>query len=265
MADRFKTFPRTRGIGSRDEILYFEQMGFATWPALEVECFEGWELRFADGFTGRSNSVQVLDSTPGEPAELIARIAHCERRYRERGLSPRFKLTAAAQPEELDRLLAERGYLRLAPTRVQTIGLGDGLCSPDPTVRVETRLDPAWIEVTTRLNGLTQSAASTWRAIVERIERPLFASIGVGVDSEAVGLGVLYQGWLFMGAIATALPARGRGNATALVGTLLARAQQSGAQGGWLQVTEDNPGGLALYERLGFQDVYGYWYRALAP
>ena len=45
----------------RDEILRFERMGFAAWPAFEVERFQGWEMRFADGFTGRSNSVQVLE------------------------------------------------------------------------------------------------------------------------------------------------------------------------------------------------------------
>lgn len=265
MEHRFKARSRTSDAATRDEILYFERMGFATWPALEVESFEGWELRFADGFTGRSNSVQALESAPGGPAQLIARIAHCERRYRERGLSPRFKLTAAVRPEELEQLLAERGYLRLSPTRVQAIELGDTPCPPDPRVRLETRLDPAWIEATTRLNRLTRAAVSTWRAIVERIERPLFASIGIGAGTEAVGLGALQQDWLFLGAIATAQSARGRGNATALVRALLAGAQQSGARGGWLQVTEDNRAGLALYARLGFQDVYGYWYRALAP
>ena len=248
---------------ARAETLRFERMGFAVWPAFEVETHEGWELRFADGFTGRSNSVQVLESVPADSAQVVSRIARCEQRYRERGLPPRFKLTESAQPAGLDELLAERGYARRSPTRVQAIEL-DGSPRPcDRAVGVATRIDPAWLAAASRLNQLTVATVSTWGAIVERIERPLCASIGSGSSTEAVGLGAIHDGWLFLGAIATAPSARGRGHATALVEALLAHAQQSGAQGGWLQVTQDNPAGLALYRRLGFRDVYGYWYRAL--
>ena len=44
------------GITSR--IINIERSAGVAWPALREEVLDGWRLRFADGFTRRSNSVQ---------------------------------------------------------------------------------------------------------------------------------------------------------------------------------------------------------------
>ena len=247
----------------RSRIEEFERRGFASWPAFETHELGGWELRAAGGLTGRSNSVQLLASEPATRAELDARIDRCEAFYRERGQPVRFKLTEAACPDGIDERLAELGYARRSPTRVQAAELGSVPLVPAGDVRIEVRCSGAWLEATARLNDVPADFRETWRGIVGRIERLICASVGVGGEIQAVGLGSLDDGWLFMGAIATAPQARGRGLARQLVTALLAHAAGCGAVGGWLQVTEDNEPGLALYRRLGFDDVYGYWYRVL--
>ena len=42
---------------------------------------------------------------------------------------------------------------------------------------------------------------------------------------------------------------------------LLDWAKRKGAQVAYLQVMLNNPPALHMYERLGFQEVYQYWYR----
>ena len=89
-----------------DRALRIEQASLRAWPALEDSDFDGWRLRFANGYTRRANSV-----TPLGPSRLALtdKVVTCERLYSERGLPTIFRLTPFAPPE-LDGLLAQRGY-----------------------------------------------------------------------------------------------------------------------------------------------------------
>ena len=62
-----------------------------------------------------------------------------------------------------------------------------------------------------------------------------------------------YDGWV--------VRYRQQGYATALISQIVAWARQMGATDAALQVQGDNPAARALYARLGFQEVYHYWYR----
>jgi hypothetical protein len=99
-----------------------EEYSLSAWPALQTIYYDGWVLRFADGYTRRANSV-----SPIYPSTLDAmeKIAHCEQVYRQRGQKVVFKVNGAAQPVELDRLLEECGYRSDAHTSVQTVDLFD--------------------------------------------------------------------------------------------------------------------------------------------
>jgi len=242
-------------------VLEFERHGFATWPALETESLGGWQLRFADGHTGRSNSVQPLDFVGSGDVE--AQIDECEGRYRARGLPPRFKLTELACPSDLDERLAARGYARVAATRVRSLEFAtDGMpLEADSRVQITVSTSQQWLELSARLNSIPASERSARDRMLGRIERPLYAFGGRRDRHQAVGLGALNDGWLFLGSIAVAKPARRAGLGRAVTATLMAHARGTGARGAWLQVTEDNVSALALYERIGFRDRYGYWYR----
>ena len=54
---------------------------------------------------------------------------------------------------------------------------------------------------------------------------------------------------------------RRQGYGTALLYRIFAWAQQFGATNAALQVQADNAPARALYARLGFREVYRYWYR----
>src|SRR5947208_1902118 len=101
-------------------IRFVEELALNAWPCLQTIYYDGWLLRFADGYTRRANSVNPLYTSS---IDLGAKIRYCEETYRSRGRDTVFKLTSAAQPENLDSILAEHGYREEALTSVQTLDL----------------------------------------------------------------------------------------------------------------------------------------------
>src|ERR1700730_7737001 len=93
-----------------------EEAGLNSWPALQQLLFDGWLLRFAQGYTKRANSV-----TPLYPSLLPAeeKIARCEHLYKENQLPAIFRLLSfSGESQQLDQLLAQRGYSVLDRTLV---------------------------------------------------------------------------------------------------------------------------------------------------
>src|SRR5262245_60336589 len=101
----------------RASVLEIEDVAFRAWPAAEVIELSGWRLRFTYGVTRRANS--VWPNALRDTVALEERIAAVEAFAAERGIPPSFQLTAAAQPSELDAVLAARGYEVDAPVIVK--------------------------------------------------------------------------------------------------------------------------------------------------
>jgi hypothetical protein len=66
-----------------------EELSFDSWPALHTMLYDGWVLRFANGFTKRSDSVSPLHSSTFYVHE---KIQYCEMGYKNRGLEAVFKI-----------------------------------------------------------------------------------------------------------------------------------------------------------------------------
>ena len=235
----------------------------ACWPAFKEQWWEGWLLRFADGYSRRSNSVYPLASAPGE---LQARVAACEEIFRGEGFTPTFRMTGFQGPAGLDALLAQRHYERIAPTFVLHRRLTDW--SPPPIARLMIDEEPIeeWSAAFAALSEMSSNRAATHRAIAAGAPSPRYPAVGRREGrTVACGLSVLTDGFCGIFDVVTAPAERRQGYGSALMLALLSWAQAQGAPDAFLQVVESNRPALRLYEKLGFAVCYEYWYRVLSP
>ncbi|MEA3309760.1 MAG: hypothetical protein U9Q70_09655 [Chloroflexota bacterium] len=75
-----------------------EEVSLNSWPALQQILFDGWVLRFSEGYTKRANSVNPLFASS---LDVEVKIDTCERLYAERGLPTVFRLTPFSSPAGL--------------------------------------------------------------------------------------------------------------------------------------------------------------------
>jgi ribosomal protein S18 acetylase RimI-like enzyme len=84
----------------------------------------------------------------------------------------------------------------------------------------------------------------------------------VAKDGEpaAVGLGVAERGWLGIFCVITFSKFRRQGLASQVMRGLAEWGKTVEVEQVYLQVMENNPPALAMYENQGFKKLYSYWY-----
>jgi len=229
---------------------------FRARPSLEAIDYDGWVLRFADGYTKRANSVNPHF---GSTLPIAEKIAHCEALYGERGLPTIFRLTPFSQPADLDRALADVGYDVLDRSLVMTSFLDR---APDLKTGSALRVSSgAWFAAVDRVRRLEPAKRTTHRRIVEAAhETRCFTLIEQDGDPIACGLGVLVDDAVGLFDLFTAESHRRRGHGAAIVSSILRWARRRSARTGFLQVHGENTAAHRLYERFGFKIAYPYWY-----
>ena len=88
-----------------------------------------------------------------------------------------------------------------------------------------------------------------------------FAALKVGEQAVACGLAVVERELVGLFDIFTHPDARNAGHGASIVKGLLAWAASRGAKRAYLQMVQDNSAATALYDSLGFSEIYRYWYR----
>jgi len=243
-------------------IRQIEEFSINAWPAPTQIVYDGWIVRFGGGYTRRANSVHPL--YPGT-LSLDEKIAKCEGWYRERGLDVVFKLTNAAEPGDLDAQLERRGYSVTGRTGVWMAELPDACSNVDAAAQACGEANQEWIAAAGELSGITESKQTMLRKIVQGIALPArFVVMREDNETVACGMAVCQNGYIGLFDIITKKEYRRRGWATRLLSDLMAWGKNKKAEHAYLQVVVENEGARRLYERLGFVEVYQYWYRARA-
>jgi len=240
-----------------EEFRQLERTMFRAWPSFETVDYDGWILRFADGYTKRANSANPHF---GSSLPLAEKIAKCEAAYRERGLPAIFRVTPFSQPAGLDDTLEELGYETLDPTLVMTRSLD---CVPGDETSSELIVSSEdWFDAFDEFRKLETFERDSHRRIIESSggER-VFAAISADGKPRACGLGVLVDDVIGLFDMFTRESHRGCGLASSIVHSILERACEREARTGFLQVRSQNFPARRLYEGFGFKVAYPYWYR----
>lgn len=233
-----------------------ERAAAIAWPAAETEQLGEWVLSFGSGFSRRRNSAVPSGPLPADPEQRIAKVVS---RYLDQGVTPRFRVTSACEPE-VDELLESAGFHLEAPTLVLTRPLGDARTTEG--VVTSPTVSESWIAAELAALDVDRSLVDSWIETIRAVPRPAaFATALEGRGAAGAGLGVVVDGLLASFEIAVADQHRRRGHARRLMTALHTFGVSEGAGTAFLQVMESNRPAIALYDALRYETAYRYWYR----
>jgi ribosomal protein S18 acetylase RimI-like enzyme len=243
---------------NRNTIILYEELSMNAHPALKMQLFDGWILRFSDGYTNRANSISPLYESH---MPYIRKVSVCEKLYLKQELPTIFKLTDASEPG-LDEYLGSRGYEVAKPTFLY-IKKSISQHQSGANVFIKNHADQEWCDDFFRLNEIKdpvsiRAAAALLKSIPNDV---LCAQIVEDGRTIACGLCVIERGFAGLYDIVVDQEHRSRGFGFELCSSLLDRAAHLGAKEAYLQVVASNISAIALYKKLGFSYSYQYWYR----
>ena len=245
-----------------EEINELELLGHNAWFAAERMRLGGWLLRANHGVTRRANSVLPL-GPPG--LNLSTAIEFAIEFYTSRAIIPRFQVSEASLPTELDTTLSDRGFAEVFHVEVWTAEISN-LLELQPSCNTENLddLSEEWIDTYLQASGHDPSTMSVRKGILERTDQPrVFVQANVTDSVDAVGFGVVEGNWLGVFNIGTHPEKRKTGAAISVNHALGIWGSKIGAARVYLQVETNNRIAKTLYEKLGFAHAYTYWYRQL--
>ncbi|MHB0999257.1 MAG: GNAT family N-acetyltransferase [Armatimonadota bacterium] len=244
------------------QICTLEEMSITAWPSFQQILMDGWILRFADGYTFRSNSVQPI--YPGDD-NVEGKIRRCEELYTSASLKPAFKISPCAQPSQLDATLNSKGYQIYHRTSVQVHSNIPEYCRYDDAADIQNVPLHEWLDAFTSISAASSKDAQYHAAIIEKIPVPMCTMVA-HLDGKPVSCarGVIHGDYVGIYDVCTIQDARRMGLATHVIYRVLSWASGCGAKYAYLQVVEDNAAAIRLYHKLGFKHIYSYWYRVHA-
>jgi ribosomal protein S18 acetylase RimI-like enzyme len=243
-------------------ILKLEEISLNAWPALETIQLDGWVIRYANGVTKRSNSVNpIYEST----LDLAKKIDFCEKFYRSKAIPVCFKITDIAQPSGLDDILEDRGYAHKFDVLIQTMDIGKLTGNIDKNIHLLEETDDRWLDHYIQMNGSKPTDKPVYKQIIDTILLPkcLFL-LTINEVVIGCGLGVVEEKFIGLFDIVIDPQYRNQGFGKLLVGNILKWGKSKGAERAYLQVLADNAPAIRLYEKVGFKEEYSYWYRIKA-
>ena len=236
-----------------------EEISMNCWPALETILLDGWVLRFAGGATKRSNSVNPVyeSSMPVED-----KIKICEEIYSSKNLKTVFKMTGHTKTTDLDMILENMGYEKNTIVSVQTLSVDTFNVEPFESKIISDEFKDDWADCFMDFAGIEQDQRPAYKEILRHVFlKKCFLTINLKGKPVCCGLGILDGRFLGIFDIAVSPEYRGWGFGRLAMEGILGWGKEQNANTAFLQVFHDNSLALKLYKKMGFQEIYQYWYR----
>ena len=251
------------------DIRNLEKKAADGWVANEISEYDGWEMRFGNGYTGRANSISVFeDSTK----RLEDKVVYCENLYKAHGLPCNFKVTEC--DKELSDFLLNRGYKVVTPTDVMildTEGNDFAKVLSDEGFEDNSKAIPnvtfssnpsKWFDPYFEFEGFTDEkkieAYKQFHANT-KIEK-LYVTLMHEGNTAAVASCAIEDGYSLLHNVIVDKKYRGLGLGKKLCLAAILKSKEMGAKYSYLQVIKDNDVAVNLYKKLGFKKVYEYCY-----
>ena len=252
-----------------DEIRTLEKKAANGWMAFETHEYDGWEMRFGNGYTGRANSVSVYeDSTK----RLEDKVVYCENLYKAQGLPCNFKVTDA--DKELSEYLLNRGYKVVTPSDVMILdtdseefakvlsdeGIADNAEAFKDVIFSD---EPAeWFDSYFEFEGFTdEKKIETYKQFHANTKvTKLYVTLMHEGKVAAVASCAIEGEYSLLHNVIVDKKYRGLGLGKKLCLAAIIKSKELGAKYSYLQVIKDNDVAVNLYNKLGYKKVYEYCY-----
>ncbi|UCE10069.1 MAG: GNAT family N-acetyltransferase [Candidatus Thorarchaeota archaeon] len=242
------------------EIAKLERIAFNAWRARDLEYLGEWILRANDGITRRANSALPIGSPKMETSKAIEHVIGF---YESRGLPPRFQMSPACEPSNLDDTVQAFGFELGLTVSIQTAPI-DSVASNGGKHEVDL-IDaptPSWLNAYAKGGNFDRHSLATRKGIMDRtLPEKVFASVSMDGGIVGVGFGVRENEWVGLFSLVTLDNYRRQGVALSINSAIAEWGRRRGAAKCYLQVETENKPALRLYNKLGFEEVYRYWYR----
>ena len=238
------------------EIKLLEERASNAHVALDMMLYDGWILKFSEGYSHRANSVGLLYPSTIDPEE---KIDYCEKRYAEQNLPCTFKLTD--RDTEMYERLVKRGYREASPSDLMILALQD-LPTPEGTFRFSDRPSEEWLRAYFTFKGYSDPGRqNTIRRMLAKVRvETCFAAVLRDGAIAACASTATERGYALLQNVVTDPCLRWQGIGRTVCLAMLSKAKQNGAEWAYLQVDTINTPARRMYDSMGFQILYSYRY-----
>ncbi|MDL2229500.1 GNAT family N-acetyltransferase [Treponema sp. OttesenSCG-928-L16] len=236
-----------------------EELSMNAWPALQTLLYDGWVIRFADGYGNRSNSVNPIYPSK---IDVEQKLNYCDSLFMRHGLPAAYKLAGCKEHLKLDKRLDELKYGQINITSVQVHNELRILEKGWGGIKIKNHFDDDWMEGVIGLNKIKEAHRPIFKTIIRNI---CTEKIVVQKETEdgivGCGYGAIDNNYVGIFDVVVKESERGKGYGREIVTAILSEGRKRGIEKSYLQVMENNCIAKKLYEKLGFKEVYKYWYR----
>lgn len=248
------------------EVKRFQEFLMNAWPAEQYFFLNGWILRFTKGVTYRANSVIPINYT-GNSARIENDLEIVENAYRSFNLPTIFTMHEYFEPKELDRTLRNRGYIEQDRTnallmQVQKLDIKN--VNSKFSYEIHNERVREFSSLLAKFTKRDKFQQEIIEEITNRIIVPKKCFVVAKWQGEPIGtlMGVLNpHGYFYVADVLVIPEFRRQKIASSMLKTVIKEwAILNGAEYIWLQVELQNLNAMKLYENLGMNKVYSYYY-----
>jgi len=248
------------------EVKQFQEFLMNAWPAEQYYFLNGWVLRFNKGVTYRANSV-IPSNYTGSKKSIETDIELVETAYKSFNLPTIFTMHDYFKPKELDELLRKRGYIEQDRTNALLMQVKDlELKKINMDYKYEIYSDRVddFSLILAKFTKRDKHQQEIIKEITGRIVIPKKCFMIAKFEGEPIGtlMGVLNpHGYVYIADVLVVPEFRRQKIASSMLKTVIKEwAIKNGAKSIWLQVEIQNNNAMKLYEKLGMNIIYSYYY-----
>jgi len=236
-----------------------EELSMNAWPSLKTLVYDGWIIRLSNGYGNRANSINPIYPSK---IDLEEKLKYCDELFSHHNLLTAYKIIGCEEHQFLNKKLEDMNYQKINETSIKVFQIP---AMPERNYRgivIDDDFSGQWKESVIKFNHIEEIHEPVFRKILENIAvEKIVVHKEIEGEIAGCGYGAIEHNYVGIFDIVVKESQRGNGYGREIIETLLSEAARRGVKNSYLQVMINNPIAIHLYEKLGYREVYRYWYR----